>query len=93
MIGSGIAAADCTGTATSLFQLKKATKFIKVTSVNSPLTFLKGSCGFDIKAKVPRKYAGTKLTLTVSHVATAQLAAFTGKSTEKIKKPKALKQK
>ena len=99
LTGTGITAADCVGSATSLFQAKKVvkkgtkktTRLIKVTSVNSALTFVGGSCGFDIKAKIPAKYAGTKLPLTVSHAANAQLAAFTGKSTEKIKKPKVKK--
>jgi subtilisin-like proprotein convertase family protein len=94
LAGEALSAAECAGTAKSTFankvvkkkKKKKVTSYSKVVATNSPLTFAGTSCGFDISAKVPKKYSGKKLRLVTQYLGGEFIAPFTTTSTEKIKK-------
>jgi subtilisin-like proprotein convertase family protein len=92
--GETLNASECAGSVKTTFankvvkkkRKKKVTSYSKVVATNSPLTFAGTSCGFDITAKIPKKFAGKKLRLVTQYLGGELIAPFTTTSTEKIKK-------
>lgn len=98
LAGEALIPGECTGSVRSTFQSitvkkkkgskKKVTTYKKIVSVNSNLTEVAGVCGFDISAKLSKKYSGKKLRLVTSYLGGTFIAPFTRTTTEKIKKIK-----
>lgn len=96
--GEALVAGECAGSVKSTFQSitvkkkkgskKKVTTYKKIVSVNSNLTEVAGVCGFDISAKLSKKYSGKKVRLVTRYLGGTFIAPFTRTTTEKIKKIK-----
>lgn len=94
--GEALTASECAGTVKSSFQAKvvkkkgkkKVTSYKQVVSTKSALTFVAGKCGFDISAKLAKKYSGKKLRLVTSYLGGEFIAPFTRTTNEKISKIK-----
>lgn len=96
LTGPVVSAAECSGSFRSSLQTKKTRKkgkkrvttYSRVASVRSKLRLVKGKCGVNVSAKLPKKFAGNKLRLFLNYRGGDYLSPFDGKSTIKIKRVK-----
>jgi hypothetical protein len=96
LAGEALTPGECAGSVKSSFQTKvvkkkgkkKVTSYKQVTSVSSALSEKSGKCGFDISAKLPKKYSGKKVRLVTNYLGGQFIAPFTRATAEKIKKIK-----
>lgn len=96
LTGPAVSATECSGSFRSSLQTKKSrrkgkkrvTTYPRVASVRSKLRLVKGMCGVDVSANVPKQYAGKRLRLFLNYRGGDYLSRFEGKSMVKIKRVK-----
>lgn len=82
------AGAPCAGRVTNRLERKSGKKYRKVVSATAKLNVKKGACGFDVKLKLAKKYAGRKLYLHVALPDGANALGFDKRYSAKVKRIK-----
>lgn len=96
LAGAPLSALECFGSVKSTFQRKivrrkgrrKLTSWKTVATADSALNHAGGACGFDVEARLNKKYAGSQFRVVSAYLGGEYIAPFSLTTTTRIKKLK-----